>query len=86
MTFGRTTRALGRLRHAHYFKFRTTLTSFRYGISPLNFQRRVNIAIPTGVVMVDGSLTIRTLDDLSRFATGADAVPIVFFARTQHFV
>lgn len=41
-------------------------------------------SIPTLVVIVDGGLTMRTLDNLSRFVAGADAVPIVCFARTQH--
>ena len=43
-------------------------------------------AIPTLVVVVDGGPAMRTLDDLSRFATSADAVPIACFARTQHLI
>ena len=58
---------------------------FRYVIDPFQYWRRVEGAIPTVVVVVDGGPTMRTPDNLSRFAVSSDAVPpIVLFARTQH--
>ena len=60
---------------------------FRYVIDPFQFCRRVEGVIPTLVVVVDGGLTVRTPDNLSRFAVSSDAVPpIVLFARTQHSI
>ena len=71
----------------HLLKFCITLTFFRYEIDPFQFFRRMEGAIPTFVVVVvDCSRTIWTLDDLARFVAGADALPIVRFARTQHSI
>ena len=41
-------------------------------------------AIPTLVVVVDCGLTVKTLDNLSRFAVSADVVPIVCFAYAHY--
>ncbi len=46
--------------------------------------RSVDRAIPTLVVVLDGGPTIWPLDDLSRFAACAHALPIACFASTQH--